>query len=86
MADLEQPPSTRPVIAGASLRSVRTVDNLQRLLDGRPAGKSPVGLLRTQTLSRSLSEVGHKALYYNHDSFESHPAVGAAALSCAPRQ
>lgn len=57
MADLERPPTKRPVFAGASLRSVRTVDNLQRLLDGRPAGHPPAGLLRTQTLSPSTSEV-----------------------------
>ena len=29
MADLERPPTRRPVVAGASLRSIRTVDNLQ---------------------------------------------------------
>ena len=56
-ADLERPPSTRPVVAGPSLRSVRTVDNLQRLLDGRPAGVPPAGLLRTHTLPTSPSEV-----------------------------
>lgn len=57
MADLERPPSTRPVVAGPSLRSVRTVDNLQRLLEGRPAGMPPLGLLRTQALPVSPSEV-----------------------------